>query len=174
MPRYRRAYLCGGTYFFTVNLRNRTNADLLIRHIDCLRDAVRAVRLRYPFDIHGWVVLPDHIHCVIQLPNDDHDFSLRWRLIKTRFTKALPVRVRPANGPAGRGVWQHRFWEHLIRDERDFAAHMDYVHVNPVKHGLVERVVDWPYSTFHRLVEKRVYDVDWAGSVYADELEYGD
>lgn len=177
MPNYRRVYHAGGVYFFTVNLLQRRGNDLLIRHIDGLRDAVRVVRRKHPFKIHAWVVMPDHLHCVIQLPDDDFDFSLRRHLIKIRFSKSLPltesrsaVRVRRGE----RGIWQRRFWEHLIRDERDYEAHMNYVHFNPVKHGLVKRVVEWPYSTFHRLVEQGVYTRDWAGVSDMDELGYDD
>ena len=166
MPDYRRACSPGGTYFFTVNLLQRSGNDLLVRHIDHLREAVRSVRRAHPFTIHAWVVLPDHMHCVIELPVGDADFALRWRLIKIHFSRSIPgqewrsaTRLRRAE----RGIWQRRFWEHLIRDDQDFAAHMDYVHVNPLKHGLVERVADWPYSTFHRLVEQGVYAANWAG-----------
>ena len=168
MPNYRRAWQPGGTYFFTVALLQRHGNDLLTRHVELLRECVRAVRERHPFHIHAWVVLPDHLHCVIELPPDDADFATRWRLIKMGFSKALPrgedrspARVRRGE----RGIWQRRFWEHLIRDEADFRAHLDYVHINPVKHGLVERVDDWPYSTFHGLVAKGVYARDW-GDVY--------
>ena len=166
MSDYRRAWQAGGTYFFSVNLLHRRNNDLLVRQIELLRTVVRGVRQRHPFIIHGWVVLPDHIHCVIQLPPDDADFALRWRLIKMEFSKALPrgerlSQVRAKRGE--RGIWQRRFWEHLIRDEADFRAHMDYVHINPLKHGLVRRVADWPYSTFHRLVAQGIYPLDWAG-----------
>ena len=168
MPDYRRAWHPGGTYFFTVNLLERRDNDLLTRHINTLREVVQSVRLRHPFIIHGWVVLPEHLHCVIELPENDQDFSTRWRLIKSDFSKALPKderrsEVRVKRGE--RGIWQRRFWEHLIRDEADFRAHMDYVHFNPVKHGLVKCVKDWPYSTFHRLVEQGVYPLDWAGVV---------
>jgi putative transposase len=166
MPNYRRAWNPGGTYFFTINLLQRTDNDLLTRNISLLRDAVRHVRRSHPFVIHGWVVLPEHMHCVISLPVGDPDFALRWRLIKMRFSKNIPNKewrsaVRERRGE--RGIWQRRYWEHLIRDEKDFAAHMDYVHINPVKHGLVKRVVDWPYSTFHWLVKNDVYPPDWAG-----------
>jgi putative transposase len=166
MPNYRRAWCPGGTYFFTVNLLERTGNDLLVRHIDCLRDAVRKVRAEYPFTIHAWVVLPEHLHCVIELPIDDQDFALRWRLIKVYFSKSLPKteRLSTTRSRRGeRGIWQRRYWEHLIRDDRDFVAHMDYVHINPLKHGLVSVVRDWPYSTFHGLVEKGVYPANWAG-----------
>ncbi|MFA5243198.1 MAG: transposase [Sulfuricella sp.] len=166
MPDYRRAWHPGGTYFFTVNLLQRHGNDLLTQHIDLLRQAVRAVRKRHTFHIHGWVVLPDHLHCVIELPPEDADFATRWRLIKMGFSKVIPrgeklsaVRVRRGE----RGIWQRRYWEHLIRDEADYRAHMDYVHINPLKHGLVRRVADWPYSTFHHLVAEGVYPPDWAG-----------
>lgn len=176
MPNYRRAWHPGGTYFFTVNLLERSGNDLLTRNITELREAVRVVRRDFPFEIHAWVVLPDHLHCVIELPDGDADFALRWRLIKIRFSKSLPktelrseARVRRGE----RGIWQRRFWEHLIRDEQDFAAHMDYVHINPLKHGLVTRLADWPFSTFHRLVDEGVYPVDWAGGE-ANNLGYLD
>jgi putative transposase len=176
MPDYRRVWHLGGTYFFTVNLQQRNGNDLLVRHIDTLRQVVRAVKTRHNFRIHGWVVLPDHLHCVIELPNHDADFATRWRLIKMGFSKSLPqterlseVRVRRGE----RGIWQRRYWEHLIRDEADFRAHMDYVHINPLKHGLVKRVADWPYSTFHRLVTQGIYPSDWGGSD-EDKLGYDD
>ena len=166
MPDYRRAWYPGGTYFFTVNLLQRHGNDLLVRHIANLRESVRTVRQRHPFHIHGWVVLPEHLHCVMELPPGDADFATRWRLIKMGFSKCLPPtervsRVRAARGE--RGIWQRRYWEHLIRDEADFRAHMDYLHFNPVKHGWVDRVVDWPFSTFHRCVTDGIYAADWAG-----------
>jgi putative transposase len=166
MPDYRRVWHPGGTYFFTVSLRQRHGNDLLTRHIDALRGIVRSMQTRHPFVIHAWVVLPEHIHCIIELPSDDADFALRWRLIKMEFSKSLPVterrsKVRRKRGE--RGIWQRRYWEHLIRTDADYRAHMDYVHHNPVRHGLVTRVRDWPYSTFHRLVKQGVYPLDWAG-----------
>lgn len=170
MPNYRRALTAGGIYFFTTNLLRRHGNDLLVREIDLLRRTVREVRSRHPFIIHGWVVLPEHLHCVLELPADDMDYALRWRLIKSGFSKGLPMQERrsPVRQRRGeRGIWQRRFWEHLIRDEADYRAHMDYVHINPVKHGLVQRVSDWPYSTFHRLVAEGVYPPDWAGGVEA-------
>ena len=166
MPNYRRAWHPGGTYFFTVNLLQRHNNDLLIRKIDTLRQTVKSVKQRHPFIIHAWVVLPNHLHCVIELPTGDTDFPLRWRLIKLEFSKQMPYmerrsEVRLKRGE--RGIWQRRFWEHLIRNEADYRAHIDYVHINPLKHGLVPRVRDWPYSTFHRLVKQGIYPHDWAG-----------
>jgi putative transposase len=159
MPNYRRAWSPGGTYFFTVNLLQRYGNNLLVENIKPLRDAVALTQYRHPFRIHGWVVLPDHLHCVIELPKGDADFAVRWRLIKMRFSKALPnaecrsaVRMKRRE----RGIWQRRYWEHLIRNDADFQAHMDYVHFNPVKHGQVKRVIDWPFSTFQRLVKDGV------------------
>ncbi len=167
MSNYRRAWCLGGTYFFTVNLLQRKNNTLLTSNIEDLRAVIKNVRKHHPFIIHGWVVLPDHMHCVIELPQGDSDFALRLRLIKSNFSKLIPkterlTAVREARGE--RGIWQRRYWEHLIRDEADYAAHMNYVHINPVKHGLVKAVKDWPYSTFHHLVKQGVYPPDWAGS----------
>jgi len=168
MPNYRRAFVPGGTWFFTVNLLERKNNDLLIREVDLLRETVRAVRQRHPFQVDAWVVLPEHIHAVWTLPPGDADFSKRWRLIKSGFSRALPKieyrsSVRKAAGE--RGIWQRHFWEHLIRDEKDFERYVDYVHVNPVKHGLVAQVSQWPYSSFHRYVEKGIYPKNWCGNV---------
>jgi len=174
-----RKYLCNrpaAEALSRPNLLQRHGNDLLTRHVDTLREVVRSVRQRYPFQIHGWVVLPEHLHCVIELPQDDMNFAVRWRLIKIEFSKALPKverlsAVRAARGE--RGIWQRRYWEHLIRDDTDMQAHMDYVHFNPVKHGLVKRVSDWPHSTFHKLVKAGVYPVDWAGGM-DDALGYDD
>jgi putative transposase len=168
MPNYRRAFIPGGTWFFTVNLLARKNNDLLVREIDLLRATVRAVRNRYPFQINAWVVLPEHMHTVWTLPPGDADFSKRWRLIKSGFSRALPKteyrsNVRKMAGE--RGIWQRHFWEHCIRDEQDFESHVDYVHVNPLKHGLVTRVKDWSYSSFHRYVEKGVCPAHWGGDL---------
>jgi len=163
MPDYRRNRVPGGTYFFTVNLANR-RSDLLVREVETLRAAIRAVRLAAPFHIDAWVILPDHMHCIWTLPEEDTDYSGRWRAIKKRFSKALPnVELRRPEVLAreGRGVWQKRFWEHTIRDDRDYCAHMDYVHFNPVKHGLVAHPAEWPYSTFLKCVALGFYDSAW-------------
>ena len=174
MPDYRRHRLPGGSYFFTVNLLER-KSDLLIRHVDVLRDAVRHVRQSSPFHIDAWVILPDHMHCIWTLPPGDADYSSRWKAIKIQFAKAMPAveyrsRVRIARGE--RGIWQRRFWEHTLRDEQDYAAYMDYVHINPVKHGLVSQVRVWPHSSFHRYAALGLYPEDWAGIV--DDLEAGE
>ena len=168
---YRRAWHQGGTYFFTVNLLQRKNNNLLVEQVQVLRNAVAQVKKTYPFIIHAWVVLPEHLHCVIELPENDADFKTRWMLIKMLFSKAMPktearsaIRIKRRE----RGIWQRRYWEHLIKDEADFAAHVDYVHINPVKHGLVMLVADWPYSTFHRLVKAGIYPRDWAGGAESE------
>jgi len=166
MPEYRRNRVPGGTYFFTVNLLDR-RSHLLVMHIERLRVAVRKVRAKSPFHIDAWVVLPDHLHCLWTLPVNDADFSGRWRAIKIAFSKSLPPTehrsaVRILRGE--RGIWQRRFWEHTIRDDRDYAVHMDYIHFNPVKHGLVHCVADWPLSSFHRCVASGLYPSDWLGN----------
>ena len=167
MPNYRRAFVPGGCWFFTANLLDR-RSGLLVENIGALREAVRATQQRYPFQIDAVVVLPDHIHAVWTLPQDDADFSTRWRLIKTRFARSIPKgeslsRVRKAR--AERGIWQRRFWEHLIRDETDYARHVEYCYINPIKHELVRRVRDWPHSSFHSDVQAGIFPEDWAGEV---------
>ena len=174
MSNYRRLFIPGGTWFFTVNLLQRQNNNLLIREVNLLRETVKSVRKRSPFRINAWVVLPEHMHAVWTLPANDTDFSTRWRLIKSGFSRALPKTeyrsgVRIAANE--RGIWQRHFWEHAIRDEADFERHIDYVHVNPLKHKLVSQVKDWPYSSFHRYVERGIYPVNWCGEI---DLEVND
>jgi putative transposase len=167
MPNYRRAFVPGGCWFFTVNLLERQKT-LLVEHIELLRLAVAATRRNRPFAIDAFVVLPDHLHAVWTLPPDDADFSTRWRLIKSGFVRALPKRewLSPVRTKRNeRGVWQRRFWEHLIRDEADYARHVEYCYINPVKHRLVSRVGDWPHSSFHRDVRAGIFPRDWAGDV---------
>lgn len=152
MPNYRRAFIKGGCYFFTVNLLDR-KSRLLVEHIDTLRSAVRDTRQRFPFEIDAMVILPDHIHAVWTLPEGDSNFSVRWRWIKIRFSRSIPKveRLDPVRKARGeRGIWQRRYWEHVIRDERDLSNHVNYCWFNPVKHGHVANVEDWPYSSFHR------------------------
>jgi putative transposase len=165
MPNYRRAFVPGGCWFFTVNLLDRRKT-LLVDHIDVLRIAMAKTRIRYPTAIDAMVVLPDHLHAVWTLPPGDADFSVRWRLIKSRFAQALP-RQEPLRAVRSgeRGIWQRRYWEHLIRNEADYARHVEYCYINPVKHGLVKRVRDWPHSSFHRDVRAGIFAEDWAGDV---------
>jgi putative transposase len=166
VPDYRRNQVPGGTFFFTVNLLDR-RSDLLMTQIDALRNAVRQVRARAPFHIDAWVVLPDHMHCLWTLPEGDADFPGRWRAIKKGFSKS--VRIGEPRSPVmicrgERGIWQRRYWEHTIRDEQDFATHFDYIHFNPVKHGLVEHPAEWPHSSFRRCVAGGLYPAGWMRS----------
>ena len=176
MTNYRRNFVPGGSYFFTVNLADR-RSRLLTDHIELLREAMRYTQARHPVTIEAAVVLPDHLHAVWTLPEGDADFSLRWRLIKTAFSRELP----PGEGVSSsrsnrgeRGIWQRRYWEQTLRDEEDFARHVDYIHFNPVKHGHVRRVQDWPYSSFHRWVRLGAYPDDWAGDSGGDTAGFGE
>ena len=166
MPRYRRLKAPAATYFFTVVLADRRQA-LLIDNIDLLRAAVVRTRRDLPFDIAACVILPEHLHCIWTLPPNDADFSERWRLVKARFSQSIdglePVSASRARRRE-RGIWQRGFWDHVIRDDDDLTAHLNYVHYNPVKHGYVKRAADWTYSTFHRYVREGLYPVDWASS----------
>ncbi len=164
MPDYRRLRIPGACYFFTVNLADR-RSDRLVREIAVLRRAVALTRARRPFTIDSWVVLPDHLHAVWTLPEGDSDFSTRWAVIKRLFSWHLDGRENLSvsrKARRERGIWQRRFWEHMIRDDADFGAHMDYVHFNPVKHGLVPHPRLWPYSSYHRAVAR--------GEIAADEM----
>ena len=171
MTNYRRYRIDGGTYFFTVNLAERQRS-LLTERIDTLREAFREVKNAHPFVIDAAVILPEHLHTIWTLPQGHNDFSLRWRQIKSAFSRAIEKDERISNSrlrKQERGVWQRRFWEHAIRDEEDFNRHIDYIHINPVKHGYVQRAVDWQFSSFHRYVKLGILPADWAG-VVNDEL----
>ena len=151
MSNYIRPIKRGATVFFTVTLAAR-GTDLLTREIAALRQAVRVTRMERPFGIDAWVVLPDHMHCVWTLPDEDADFSTRWSVIKARFSRGMP-RVEQRRSHERRrehGIWQRRFWEHHIRDDEDYRAHIRYCWINPVKHGFVEHPRDWPFSSWHR------------------------
>ncbi|MBI5889464.1 MAG: transposase [Nitrosomonadales bacterium] len=162
MTNYRRSNVAGASYFFTVNLADRSQS-LLTEHIASLRSVFEYTRQRHPFTVDAFVILPEHIHAIWTLPESNSDFALRWRLIKFAFSRSLPHvenRSKSRISKGERGIWQRRYWEHLIRDEADFARHVDYIHINPVKHGLVPRVVDWPLSSFHRYVREGVVPID--------------
>ncbi len=169
MSTYRRAKTTGGTYFFTVVTyrRQRFLCDEPVRN--ALREAIYKARADCPFTIDGWVLLPDHLHCIWTLPEGDADFGKCWAMIKQFVTKRCGFLFRDEwmNESKRRRnestVWQRRFWEHMIRDETDYLRHMDYLHYNPVKHGLVKSVKNWPYSTFHRYLKEGVYSEDWGG-----------
>jgi putative transposase len=152
MSWYRRLYVPGGTYFFTVNLAKR-GANTLVEEVDLLRSVYSVVTAEYPVICEAMVVLPDHIHAVWTLPQGDADYSIRWKKIKATFSKHCKAGgyAHPSKARKGeKGIWQRRFWEHTIRDAGDFHKHVAYCHFNPVKHGLVKRPEDWPYSTIHR------------------------
>jgi len=175
MPNYRRNRVPGGTYFFTINLLDRSS-NLLVTHIDRFREAVGQVRARAPFHADAWTVLPDHMHCVWTLPVGDADFPPRWKAIKAIFSRSLPAtetRSATMSRRGERGIWQPRYWEHTIRDERDYAAHVDYTHFNPVKHGLAQHPADWSFSSFRRCVAAGVYPPGWAGGG-AEPLDAGE
>ncbi|MCG6861175.1 MAG: transposase [Chromatiaceae bacterium] len=182
MTRYRRALVGGGTYFFTVVTYRRRRFLTDAEPQRWLREAIEATRADHSFDIDAWVLLPDHLHCIWTLPEGDADFATRWSLIKTRFTKkarALLQRedwMTPSKRKHREGtIWQRRFWEHVIRDQRDFVNHVNYVHYNPVKHGLVKRASDWPFSSFHRYVDAGLYSRGWGdGILGVDDLVVGE
>lgn len=179
MSRYRRATAAGSSYFFTVVAYRRQPilCDEGIRN--ALRAAIETVRVTRPFVIDAWVLLPDHLHCVWTLPAGDADFSTRWMIIKRAVSLACREDYRRADWVSASKlkhrestIWQRRFWEHQIRNENDFARHVDYIHFNPVKHGHAQRVADWPYSTFHRYVHDGVYAHDWVDTMESEVLEY--
>jgi len=178
--KYRRASVKGGTYFFTVVTFKRIKIFAKPENVVLLRSAIKKVRRKHPFEIDAIVLLPDHLHCIWTLPQQDSDFSTRWRLIKSNFSRNFDhthvgwVEARNPTGkthPASRQkkkekpIWQRRFWEHLIRDQRDLNRHIEYIHYNPVKHGLTKAPVDWAYSSFHRYVSDGIYNLDWGAGV---------
>jgi putative transposase len=170
MTYYRRRHVAGGTFFFTVVTHRRARFLTTPLARTCLREAITRVRRARPFHIVAIVLLPDHLHTVWTLPPGDSDYSGRWQKIKEKFTRAFltaggseagstPSRRRQQH----RGVWQKRFWEHTCRNEDDLKQCVDYIHFNPVKHGLVRRVRDYPWSSFHRFVRLGEYEMEWGG-----------
>jgi putative transposase len=170
MSHYRRLWIEAGAFFFTVALADR-GSELLVRQVERLRRAYTEVKRQRPFETVAICILPDHIHALWRLPEGDTDYASRWNLLKTGFSRGLPpAKARSASKIAKRekGIWQRRYWEHAIRDDIDFERHVNYIHYNPVKHGLVKRVVDWPFSSFHCYVAQGIVPSDWAGD--ASEL----
>ncbi len=159
---YRRNYVPGGTFFFTVALADRRSSRL-VEHVSSLRFAFRKARAERPFNIDAIVILPEHLHAILTLPEGDADFSHRWRRIKAVFTDRVQWsgETTDQRDRTGRTLWQRRFWEHTIRDDEDFARHVDYIHVNPIKHGLVSNPSDWPHSSLHRYIRDGVVAPDW-------------
>jgi putative transposase len=176
MSRYRRFFVPGGTYFFTVTLADRTS-DALVRNIDLLRTVYTAVRRRLPFDTLAICILPEHLHAIWALPEGDADFPKRWQLIKIGFSRELPsepMRSRSKIARGEKGIWQRRYWEHAIRDDGDLARHVDYIHFNPVAHGLAPRVQDWPHSSFHAHVAAGLLPRDWGGDMRDTPPRFGE
>lgn len=164
MVSYRRDKTQGGSYFFTLALADR-NSDLLTKYAKSLGHSFRRAKKNNPFTTKAIVILPEHLHVIWELPDDDCDFSTRWRQVKTYFLQEVLEFNEPLlkNRRNQYSLWQRRFWEHRIRDETDLSAHVDYIHYNPVKHGLVQNVIDWPYSSFHRYVRDGLIPKDWGG-----------
>ena len=168
MPDYRRVFIPGACYFFTLVTHHRkplfSNADNRL----LLRQAMKDVMRKHPFTINALVLLPDHLHCVITLPKDDMNYSKRWSMIKRKFSQVMVVETQKIYQDSRikrreLSLWQRRFWEHAIRNEQDYINHIQYCYWNPVKHDYVQRVADWPYSTFHRDVKTGLFPLDWGG-----------
>lgn len=173
--RYRRANLPGATYFFTVNLADRQRC-LLVEHVDLLRSVMQEVRQRHPFHVEAMVVLPDHLHAIWRLPEQDADFAMRWSLIKAGFSRGLPKTENISVSRVTkreRGIWQRRYWEHLIRDEADFERHVDYIHYNPVKHGHAPHPTAWLHSSIHLYIRNGLLPEAWGG-MNAGDSGYGE
>lgn len=174
--RYRRSNTKGGTFFFTVNLADRTS-DLLVRHADILRTVMHKVKSDHPFEITAMVVLPDHLHAIWTLPDRDRDYPVRWSLIKAGFSRAI-TKTEHINTSRQhkreRGIWQRRYWEHEIRNDLDLSRHVDYIHINPVKHGYVTTASAWPYSSIHRYIREGLIPETWAADVNCNHTDYGD
>ena len=163
---YRRVYLPGGTFFFTLVTYKRRPILSSPENIQILRNAFQYTMGRYPFSVVASVILPDHVHFIWTLPEDSSDYSTRWRLIKSHFTRNWQPKSGSSESASRRekgeaDVWQRRFWEHLIRDEDDLSNHIEYIHYNPVKHGLVNTPAEWKYSSFMKYVRNGAYDLDW-------------
>ncbi|MPZ37259.1 MAG: transposase [Rhizobiales bacterium] len=176
MSRYRRANIDGGAFFFTVALADRTG-DLLVRHVDRLRRMYQSVQTSHPFETIAICVLPDHMHAIWSLPVGDAAFPVRWSLIKSAFSRGLvheSSRTRSKIAKREKGIWQRRYWEHAIRDNTDLARYVDYIHFNPVKHGYVSRVRDWPHSSFHRYVADGILPLDWGGDMREIAGQFGE
>jgi putative transposase len=174
---YRRARLHGGTYFFTVNLADR-QGSLLIDKIDILRNAISLVIKRHPFTIDAIVVLPEHLHTLWSLPENDVDYATRWMLIKSLFSRQIPKEEKRTVSrikKGERGIWQRRYWEHLIQNEQDYNNHVEYIHYNPVKHGYVNCASDWEYSSIHRYINNGIVKRDWGTGIdLTDNANFGE
>ena len=168
MSDYRRLYIKGGIYFFTVVTYDRKpilSDEIALKR---LKASFRYTLQKHPFKIKGLVILPDHLHCIWQLPENDHDFSIRWNMIKRYFSSGFNVE---SNHRREKKIWQRRFWEHAVRDENNLNQCLDYIHYNPVKHGYVASPCDWSQSTFHNHVQKGHYDIHWGRNEIPQSIE---
>jgi putative transposase len=182
MPTYLRLRTPGGTFFFTVVTFQRRRLFANPKNHEILSEIITEVQKDYPFTMDAWVFLPDHLHCLWTLPPEEADYSKRWGLIKARFTKAIAKeqgrsalltgsRIRHGEST----IWQRRFWEHQIRDERDLHVHLDYIHYNPVKHGLVDSPGKWPYSSFREFVSRNLYPDNWGTNIeFKPDQKFGE
>ena len=173
--------MAGATYFFTVVTYRRRPILIEPAVRSALREAINMTRVQHPFNVDAWVLMPDHLHCIWTLSPDDADFGIRWAKIKRQVSKQCEEEFGVADKSRSRAkrdestIWQRRFWEHMIRDDEDFIRHVDYLHYNPVKHGHVKRVGDWPFSTFHRFVKDGIYPSNWGGSIETGtKVEFGE
>ncbi len=175
MVRYRQTVVPGGTFFFTVTLADR-RSSALVDHVGLLRSAFRHARGRLSFAVDAIVVLPDHLHAILTLPPGDSDFSGRWKAIKATFTRSiLATGTTVTRDHRGEYLlWQRRFWEHTIRDDRDFERCANYIHFNPVKHGLASAPVTWPYSSLHRYIRAGILPCDWGGDGRVGAADFGE
>src|SRR3989337_1380530 len=176
MPDYRRAYLKGRTFFFTVVSYKRYPIFREEAAIDLLWQCFQTTMTIYPFRVESTVILPDHLHTIWTLPDSDHDFSTRWKRIKATFSRHYRGCIiedvsESMRRKKEKGIWQRRFWEHAIRDQTDFNRHCDYIHYNPVKHGLVNSPSEWKHSSFGKFVERGLYSQDWGQAAISELLE---
>jgi putative transposase len=175
---YRRSKSCGGTFFFTLVTYKRLKLFEDTRNVNLLRESIQKVKLTHPFKMEAYVLLPDHFHCIWTLPENDNDFSMRWRQIKSYFTRNFQQEKIPLykarKNKKEQCIWQRRFWEHTIVNEKDFANHVDYIHYNPVKHGYVESPSAWLFSSIHYYIEKGIYSKSWGESGVVDLCNIGE
>ena len=182
MATFRRAIVPGATYFFTANTNRRRKVLTDVPFYLALKNAFTQVKAEHPFTIDAFILLPDHLHCTWTLPPGDANYALRWNILKRLVSQATRHLIEQPTTCSRQqcrelGLWQRRFWEHQIRDEQDFIKHGEYIHWNPVKHGYVSRVKDWPYSSFHRYVRQGLCPVEWAESEEANATaddDYGE
>lgn len=177
--KYRRLKIAGATYFFTVNTYNRKRILCYPENAKLLREAIQHTINSHPVKIDAIVLLPDHLHCIWTLPKEDSNYSIRWQLIKKYFSRHCDNKYEGTISKSGRskgerGFWQRRYWEHMIRDDNDFIKHVEYIHYNPVKHGLVSSPKEWEYSSFHKFVKLGLYDELWgSGEIIQFESNIG-